>query len=216
MSFMDEVGQISILAELIRKGIHLFALVIPIGYLIFPFPVAITGVLFAALISLIIDFSRIWRWPLWTWLSKIMGAIFREHEIKGGLSGATYILFTAAVTIVVFPKTIAVAALLFIVIGDTAAALVGRLIGRHRLVGKKSVEGSAACLFSLIIVSLLIPKLPILAGLAGATTATLAEMLSGKIDDNLTMPLVSAATMLIVMRMMGIEQAVLFAAIFPP
>jgi dolichol kinase len=208
---MNDSEEIAFSAELVRKGIHLFALVIPIGYYLVPFAVAIVGVSISAIVSIIIDLSRFNNWKLWHWLSSILGPIIREHEVKGGFTGASYILFTSAVSIALFPKEIAIAAITFIIIGDIAAALVGRKWGRHRLIGKKSLEGSSACLVSLILVSFLIPGLTTLAGIAGALAATLAEAFSMKIDDNLAVPLVSGLVMLIIMNSQGFQQAVLLA-----
>lgn len=213
---MDEANQISFSAELVRKGIHLFALTIPIGYIFVSLPLAIFWVGLSTAVSFFIDFSRFRKWMLWSWLANIMGSIFREHEMKGGLSGATYILVTALVTIIVFPKTIAIAALTFIIIGDTAAAIVGRRYGKHRLIGRKSLEGSAACLISLSLISVIIPGLPYQAGFAGAAAATLTELLSGKVDDNLTVPMVSGIVMIIVMRLMGLELAIFSGALQVP
>ena len=48
---MSDAGEISISAELIRKGIHLFALVIPIGYYLVPFPIAIIVLSVSAAVS---------------------------------------------------------------------------------------------------------------------------------------------------------------------
>jgi len=208
---MKESGEISLSAELVRKGIHLFALVIPVGYYLVPFPISISVLGFCAAVSLAIDISRFNNWPLWRLLSSVLTPIIRDHEIKGGFTGASYILSTSAVTIALFPKEIAIAAITFIIVGDIAAALVGRTWGRHRLVGKKSVEGSLACLMSLILISFFIPGLPTLAGIFGAFTATVAEALSIRIDDNLTVPLTSAVIMLLVMNAMGYEQAVFLA-----
>jgi dolichol kinase len=208
---MSEGAEISLSAELVRKGIHLFALVIPVGYSLVIFPVSLSVVLFSALVSILIDLSRFRGWPLWRWLSKILSPIIRDHEVKGGFTGASYILSTSAVTMILFPKEIAVAAITFIIIGDTAAALIGRPWGKHKIIGKKSVEGSSACLVSLILVSFLIPGLPTAAAIPGAIAATLAETFSGKIDDNLAVPIVSGAVMLIIMNSLGYEQAVLFA-----
>lgn len=210
---MSDGSDISLPAELVRKGIHLFALVIPVGYSLVSFPVAIVGISVPAVVSILIDVSRFKRWKLWDLLSFLLAPIIRDHEVKGGFTGASYILTTSAVTILLFPKEIAVAAITFIIIGDTAAALIGRPWGRHKLIGKKSVEGSAACLVSLILISFVIPGLPTPAGIAGAVAATLAEAFSWKIDDNLTVPLISGLAMLFVMQGMGYEQAVFFDAL---
>lgn len=207
---MDGAKDIPLSAELVRKGIHLFALVIPIGYYLVPFPVAIICVAISAAVSILIDVSRFRRWQLWKWLSKIITPIIRKHEVDGGFTGASYILTTSVLSMVLFPKPVAIAALLFIIVGDTAAALIGRLYGRHRLIGSKTVEGSSACLLSAALASLLVPGLPLTAGLCGAFVATVAEALSGSTDDNLTVPLSSGFAMLAVMWYMGSAQAKLF------
>jgi dolichol kinase len=209
---MSESAEIPISAELVRKGIHLFALVIPVGYYFVPFHISIVILTLCALVSILIDISRFRRWRLWSILSVILIPIIRDHEIKGGFTGASYILSTSAITIAIFPKEIAIAAIVFIIVGDTAAALVGRTWGRHKLIGKKTYEGSGACLASLTMVSFLIPDLPVIVGLAGALAATLAEAFSGKIDDNLSVPISSGLIMLVIMKLTGYEQAVLFGA----
>ncbi len=208
---MSEAGDISLSAELVRKGIHLFALVIPIGHCLVSFPVAVLGVAIPAAVAITIDLSRFNRWKLWDLVSILLNPIIRDHEVKGGFTGASYILTTSTIVIVLFPKAIAVAAITFIIIGDIAAALVGRTWGRHRLVGRKTIEGSSACLVSLILVSFIIPGLPTIVGITGAVIATVTEAFSGRIDDNLTVPIISGAMMLVIMSAMGYEGAVLFA-----
>ncbi len=208
---MNDAPDIALSAEFARKGVHLFALVIPIGHYLVPFPVAILGVAIPATVAILIDLSRFYGWRLWKLVAPLIGPIIRDHEIKGGFTGASYILTTSTIVIVVFPKSIAIAAITFIIIGDIAAALVGRAWGKHRLIGRKSIEGSSACLVSLVLVSFLIPGLPTAAGIPGAIAATAAEAFSGKIDDNLAVPIVSGAIMLAIMYFMGYDNAVLFA-----
>lgn len=209
---MKTSSQIPLSAELVRKGIHLFALVIPIGYVLVSFPTAVFWVSLSAAVSILLDIARFRSWALWSWVGLLLAPIYRPHEISGGFTGASYILATATMTIILFPKTVAIAALIFIIIGDTAAALVGRQFGRHRLVGNKSWEGSAACLVSSCLASFLIPGLPPAAGLVGAVIATAAEAFSGKIDDNLTVPLSSGLVMLLIMHLMGMPEARFFGA----
>ncbi|MEZ5358751.1 MAG: SEC59/DGK1/VTE5 family protein [Candidatus Zixiibacteriota bacterium] len=209
---MEEEAQITLGAEFVRKGIHLCALVIPIGYSFLPFIITIIAVGVSAIISIIIDISRFREWKMWHLLAVILTPIIRDHEIKGGFTGASYILTTSTLTIALFPKPIAIAALVFIIIGDTAAALIGRRFGKHKIIGKKSFEGSFACLASLAAVSFLIPGLPTPVGLAGAFVATLAELFTGKIDDNFTVPISSGFVMLWIMHFLDYEEAVIFSA----
>jgi dolichol kinase len=211
---MSTDAQISFSAELVRKGIHLFALIIPVGYYLVSFPTAIFWVATAAVVSILIDIARFRRWALWSWVAAILTPIIRQHEVSGGFTGASYILTTSTITIMLFPKTIAIAALVFIIVGDAAAALIGRRYGRLRYMGGKSLEGSTACLISSFLASLLVPGLPVMAGLIGALTATVVEACSGSLDDNLTVPLAAGLAMLGVMYYMGFPDARLFGAFF--
>ncbi|MFH1699993.1 MAG: diacylglycerol/polyprenol kinase family protein [Candidatus Zixiibacteriota bacterium] len=209
---MYEAEEISLGAEFIRKGIHLFALVIPVGYALVTFQTAVFWVSLSAAVAIFIDISRFRDWKVWKYLSIVLMPIIRDHEVKGGFTGASYILTTALICIIFFPKPIAIAALVFIIIGDTAAALVGRKYGKHKLCRKKSIEGSLACLASLAVVSFLIPGLPTPIGLVGALTATLAEAFCGRLDDNLFVPISSGLVMLGIMYLLDYPEAFFFSA----
>jgi len=91
---------------------------------------------------------------------------------------------------------IAVAALSFIIVGDAFAAIIGRKFGRHWF-GRKSLEGSLACLAGTIIVAVCAPELPFAVALIGAATATIVEAFSVKVDDNITVPIASGLIMTI-------------------
>jgi dolichol kinase len=101
-----------------------------------------------------------------------------------------------------FSKPVAVAALSFIIVGDTFAALIGRKYGRHRF-GRKSVEGSLACLLGTVIVALLVPGLTLSVALAGAVVATVTEALSMNLDDNISVPIVSGLAMTLLIRVIS-------------
>ena len=119
--------------------------------------------------------------------------ILRRHERKGAITGATYYIIGTFLCIVIFDKNIAIVSVFFIVLGDTAAALVGKAWGRIKLIGNKSLEGSAACFVVCALISLFWLN-PII-GIIGAFVATLAELLPLRIDDNLTVPIISGAVM---------------------
>lgn len=85
---------------------------------------------------------------------------------------------------------------------DPAAALVGRRFGRTSLINGRSLEGTlafaaVATLVSLATLSLYFPALSLttalLVALAAAVPSALAELLSRRIDDNLSVPLSAAA-----------------------
>ena len=152
-----------------------------------------------SLAMILIDISRIRKWKFWThFASKIGSSIIRSHEHDGDFTGASYILIAFCLTIALFSMPIAITAIVFIIVGDTFAALIGRRFGRHKF-GHKSIEGSLACLVSTIGVALFMsgfmPGLELKIGIIGAFVATIVEALPFGIDDNVTVPLLSGLVM---------------------
>jgi len=143
----------------------------------------------------IIDIARLRNRGLWrNFLGRFAGGMVRDHEVAGDFTGATYILLSACFTIALYDRPVAVAALAFIIVGDTFAALIGRRFGKHKF-GRKSIEGSSGCLLGTLIVVLFVPDLPLQVALVGAFVATVTEALSTKIDDNISVPLISGLIM---------------------
>jgi len=155
------------------------------------------------LLAILIDIARIRTWRLWTALAhKAFGRMIRKHEIDGDFTGAFYILISVCLTVALFSREIAVAALAFIMIGDSLAALVGRRLGKHRF-GNKSVEGSLAFLIGTVPVIILVPDLALPVGIIGGVTATVTEAAPFGIDDNITVPLISGLAMHLAGRIVG-------------
>jgi dolichol kinase len=93
-----------------------------------------------------------------------------------------------------------VAALGALILGDTAAALVGKAWGRVHIFGsKKTLEGSIACLAVSLLFAWKVTQLPWDVALVGAMAATLFEILPLPLDDNFAVPL-SAGFAMILMR----------------
>lgn len=190
--------QISFGQELWRKGTHMFALVIPGAYYFLQLDrVDMLSLMVPITLAFILgDISRLRGWPLWrNGLEKFFGRMIRPHEKKGDFSGATYILSTVCFTVALFDKPIAIAAIAFIIVGDTLAALIGRKYGRHRFFGGKSLEGSTACLTGTLIVAALAPGLDRTIAVIGAFVAAAVEALPLGIDDNVTVPILSGLAM---------------------
>lgn len=113
----------------------------------------------------------------------------REAEKPASSSWYVLGIFLA---LLLFSRERAVAGILVLALADPAASLVGRRWGR-RPVGNGSLEGSAtffgvACLALLT----LVPPGP---ALAAAALATVVEVLPWPLDDNLTIPLVTAGAL---------------------
>ena len=176
-----------------RKLIHLASGLIPLCYLWFSLSrreaVTILGIL--TILFLGADIGRRYlptvNRAFSTWLGWALRATERER-----LTGAAYALIGAWLTILLFEKRIACAALLILAVGDTVASLVGRALGGKTLVGRKTITGSLAMFVSGSLVAL--PFVPPGIALGGALTATVAELLPLPIDDNLTIPLAAGLT----------------------
>ncbi len=200
-------GQIPFNQELARKATHLTALVIPSGYYLLDFTKLemLSVMLPLTLLVVIIDISRLRNGLLWNnkLVSSLFSRMIRVHEAGGDFTGAFYILVAVCVTVALFSKSVAVAALAFVVVGDTIAAIIGRLFGKHRFGNSKSVEGSLGCLLGTVVVAGVTPNLAFGIGIAGAITATVVEALPFGVDDNLTIPLASGLVMTLVIKIVG-------------
>ena len=131
------------------------------------------------------------------WMMSHLGLILKPQERFRPI-GTTYLLLSSLVVFCLFENYIAITSLLFLSVGDFMAAVIGNKLGRHRI-HDKSLEGSLACLISCLLTAIIMSAattevLP-LAAVIGAVSATITEFLPIPIDDNLTIPLVSAGLM---------------------
>lgn len=152
-----------------------------------------------AIVFLSYDIARLRVPSLNTRFSKRFALVMREEE-KTRLMRASYFLLGCLLTAVVFPREIASLAILFVALGDPAAAIVGTWRGLIRFWGK-SLEGSLACLIVCLavgITAVAITKEPVLVvAVMGAVFATLFELLPLRVNDNITIPIGSAAVMML-------------------
>ena len=183
--------------EYIRKIIHLFSLIIPFGYLFFITDkyIMVQILIFLTALFLFIDIARHKDFWVQSIFEYIFNNMLRSHEIKGNLTGATWVVIGSLITIIIFPKPVAVISLIFMSLGDTAAGLVGQKYGKHKI-GNKSWEGFLAGLIICFIVAINFPFLPLKISLFGALAAMIIELLPIPLDDNFKIPLASGAIMM--------------------
>jgi len=182
--------------ELFRKAIHLCSLSIPIAYYFMTTSTALSILVPLTIFVLFFDVARMFLPNINTLFSKLFGWLLRAHErdeSRKRLNGATYVLLSACLCILLFPKLIVITAFSMLIISDTIAALIGRKIGKHPFL-KKSLEGSGAFFFSAIVVVILTPKISYipmeyLIGGFAALVGTVVEASGIGIDDNLSIPL---------------------------
>ena len=192
-----EPGEIDFKAELLRKSIHLCSLSIPVIYYYVSRETALLLLVPVTMAFLIVDVLRYLHVSTAKWFYLVFGKLLRRHEKNARtrtLNGATYVLLSATLCVIFFPKLIVITSFAILIISDTAAALIGRRFGRHKFY-HKSAEGSLAFVLSAFAVVLLTPKagympMEYVIGAIGAVVGALAEILSYNIlDDNVAIPL---------------------------
>lgn len=196
-------GTIHYRDELVRKLIHLFSLSIPIIYYFIPTSLSITILAVLTIIALIIDLGRFFSGSFAGLFYKLFGFLLRKHETdkkKKNLTGATYVLISALLCAIIFPKIIFVTAFTILIISDTMAALIGRKFGKIKFL-RKSLEGTLSFFISASIVVFFTPKVgdfptEYLIGIIAAFVGAIVENISyGFADDNLSIPLSVGFTM---------------------
>ncbi len=145
------------------------------------------------------------------WLVDVVfGAISRPSEAWRMNSASWFGIAVVMMLAAGVPRLSCIAAVLTLGIGDPLAALVGKRWGKHKLVGRKSLEGSLAFVVSaaLLVAAwlaifepasfgltsrwatlLAAAPLALVAGVAGAGV----ELVSNRLEDNFSIPLAVAA-----------------------
>ncbi|MCK4414086.1 MAG: phosphatidate cytidylyltransferase [Candidatus Eisenbacteria sp.] len=182
--------------EIGRKTIHLSGVSIPIGYYFIEEPLGRAILATLTVLSFVIEVVRLNEPRMRSFFYIFFGRLIRDHE-RYNLLGGTYLLLSSLICVYAFRKPVAVAALGFLIVGDSVAALVGRSIGRTRIFGK-TLEGSLACLLVCIGIAWLIPELGWHERIVGAVMATLIELLPIPLDDNLRIPLAAGFAMTLI------------------
>ncbi len=133
------------------------------------------------------------------WLFKHFKGFTKEKE-RAKISTTSLFLASALITIVVFPRGIAIAALLFLTVGDPVAEIIGVNYGRIKILGGKTLEGTIAGFLACALVGwplLLIERLELdpTSLLIGAGAAAITELFTMRLDDNFTVPIGSGLAM---------------------
>ncbi len=136
---------------------------------------------------------------------RIFGSVMRDDELKKLSANSFYLIGLTLVT-AVFPKPVTLLAVLFLGLGDPIAAIVGTRWGKHKIwtsgvLAKKSLEGALANAVLSVVTTFIFARtymnLPadkaIWFAVMGGVASTLAEILPLPIDDNFTIPVVSAS-----------------------
>jgi dolichol kinase len=182
--------------EIVRKSIHLCSLSIPGVYYFISKELALSIIIPITLAFFSVDLARYYHKPTREWFYRSFGWLLRKHEsdeVRKRLTGATNILISGIICILIFPKIIIVNAFAILILSDITSALVGRRFGRRKFL-HKSREGALGFLVAGLVVVFLAPKVEVLTaeyliGVIGVLVGAVVESLSIKIDDNISVPL---------------------------
>tara|TARA_B100000035_G_scaffold258823_1_gene229270 strand:- start:1051 stop:1644 length:594 start_codon:yes stop_codon:yes gene_type:complete len=184
-------------SELVRKSIHLFNMIIPLVH-IYIIKDKMDMLTFLSLMLIFCFFIEIFRtkyFLLSKFFKKYLFFIMRHSEKEGGITGATWVFAGSLLTIILVPKPFCIVALLFLAVGDTFAALIG-INYPFLKIGRKTLSGSIGCFVTCCIIgSLFSFSLNTSTVIFGAFIATLTELSSIKINDNLSIPIFSGLSM---------------------
>ncbi len=162
------------------------------------------------LLSVPVDILRLAKPAVNDVLIHLFRPIMRQHELKR-LAGTSYLITGVNLIALLFPRPIVAITLLFLAFADPIASWVGIKYGKDKIFGHKSIQGFMAAFAVCVVVSLayltstsmLLDHLwivSILGGLVGA----LAELIPiGKLDDNLSLPILSCIGLSLIFRFFG-------------
>ncbi|MEM8883776.1 MAG: diacylglycerol/polyprenol kinase family protein [Planctomycetota bacterium] len=179
-----------------RKLFHAVGVVIVAAYWYLPIrqeQAAAVCLGVAALLALV-DLFRARSPAVQALFFKLLGKITAEKD-RTGLNGSTLYFTGCGLTILLFDKPIACAGILCLALGDALAAVVGMSVKSPQWKGS-SVAGSTTCFVVCTAVCWLFVGFPL--ALVGGLAATVLEAVSGSKNDNLLIPIGTAAALWLV------------------
>jgi dolichol kinase len=132
---------------------------------------------------------------------KFFSVMLRTHEVgrkKFRMNGATWLLTADVVTIILFPKYIAITGMLLLSLSDSFSGIVGRLYGKKHYAKNRSYVGTITFFLIGLLIALFTPKYfysstEYFIAAAAVFLTTIADSLNLPADDNLVIPIVSSA-----------------------
>ncbi len=184
-------------------GMFMFYVYVP--YIFSVITLSVAWVLFVT-----VDVLRQTRPALNDWALHAFKPIMRQNEINK-LAGTTYLLTGAMFVVCIFPREIAALTLLFLAFADPIASFIGIKYGKDKIFGHKSIQGFIAaftvctilCFVFLATQDFMLDRI-IVASLFAGLIGAFAELVPiAKLDDNLTLPVISSIGLYILFYFFG-------------
>ena len=186
-----------LVSEFSRKFLHILNVIIPLVH-IHIIKDKMDMLIFLSLMLIFCFFIEVFRTKnlfLSNFFKKHLHFMMRGSEKEGNITGATWVFAGSLFTIILVPKPFCIVALFFLAFGDTFAALAGINYPFFKI-GRKTLSGAIACFVICCAIGL-----PFNFGIDktivifGALIATLTELSSVRINDNLSIPILSGLSM---------------------
>lgn len=162
-------------------------------------------------ISLGLDIARLNIPNVNKYVIKFMNPVMREQE-KSTYAGTTWLLFGTFVIIYIFPEPIVKMSLFFLATADPIASYYGIKHGKDKIFnGKKSLQGTFAAFVCCTIIAALFysiegvmtERILIVSLLTGIVGAFSEAVTVGKVDDNLSFPVINSFLVFALVKLFG-------------
>ena len=189
--------------ELRRQLIHVATVIIPLLYYFFPDIGPLTGqqwvmILFIVFGGLFVfaDYFRRRSEFVKKAFFFFVSPFIRDIE-ENKMTGASRIAITFFLILAIFPIRISVPACMLLSIADSASAIVGRWIGKHKWFKHYTIEGTLAFVIAGLAMFLIgFQYVPIWKAALVVVFCGLFEALLSHLDDNVVIPVAAAVMMM--------------------
>lgn len=189
----DEARQAAdrVKGEAPRKAIHFASIIVPLSILYLPLKWVRLVLIVLAVAMLVTDLIKFHHPKIRSYFTEFFGHLIRRHE-HVGIMGSTYMIIVSLLVTYLFDRDIAAASLIFLMVGDFMAAMVGKAWGRTKIYGNKTLEGFlGGFLASFLAAWLIVRGIPPQQLAAAALVAMVVEVWPIPVDDNFRIPLLS-------------------------
>ena len=187
--------------ELPRKTLHLTTATIPVGLWLGLPQQAIAALLVALFgIACLVEFLRRRSSVFADRFASTVGVMLRPHEVRNGITGATWLLAAFALTALLAPRAAVIAATWAGAVGDASAAIVGRGWSRWRGISGKTHVGSIACATVTTLGAVGLAGFALAPAAALGLLAALVERPAVDVDDNVRVTLAVALGAVVLLR----------------
>lgn len=201
----EQIQNITICGELLRKSIHIASTAIPIGYYFLDKKLVLSIIIPVLIILLIVEVLKYRSEVIYSLYLKLFKPLLRNHEFerkKFRINGASWVLIADVLCIILFPKLLAITGMMILSLSDSLSAIVGRVYGKKQFAPNRSYAGTITFFVVGVIIIFLTPKynynsLEYIFGIIAVAFATFIDSINFPTDDNFSIPLSASAVLYI-------------------